>query len=142
MPTTDRLPPKLAMKSQSLQGAKEASQRKEEEREFIRGFLERLRQIEVRMDIGCSSEWFRALDSVDDMPSLAEHIVPLQRLTSISGSAESAWIEAACKQIHRSLLTSFDYAMVWGTSVKHTPQRVGLSHVLHDEDVIQIVKKV
>ena len=50
-------------------------------------------------------------------------------------------IEAACKQIHRSLLMSFDYAMVWGTSVKHTPQRVGLSHVLHDEDVIQIIKK-
>ena len=50
-------------------------------------------------------------------------------------------IESACKQIHRSLLTSFDYAMVWGTSVKHTPQRVGLAHTLHDEDVIQIVKK-
>ena len=50
-------------------------------------------------------------------------------------------VEAACKQVHRSLLVSFDYAMVWGTSVKHTPQRVGLSHVLHDEDVIQIVKK-
>ena len=50
-------------------------------------------------------------------------------------------IESACKQVHRSLLTSFDYAMVWGTSVKHTPQRVGLSHMLQDEDVIQIVKK-
>lgn len=50
-------------------------------------------------------------------------------------------IEAACKQIHRSLLDNFDYAMVWGLSVKHTPQRVGLSHQLRDEDVIQIVKK-
>ena len=50
-------------------------------------------------------------------------------------------IESACKQIHRSLLDTFEYAMVWGTSVKHTPQRVGLSHVLQDEDVIQIVKK-
>ena len=50
-------------------------------------------------------------------------------------------IESACTQIHRSLLQSFDYAMVWGTSVKHTPQRVGLAHTLHDEDVIQIVKK-
>ena len=50
-------------------------------------------------------------------------------------------VEAACKQVHRSLLQTFEYAMVWGTSVKHTPQRVGLAHVLQDEDVIQIVKK-
>ena len=50
-------------------------------------------------------------------------------------------IESACKQIHKTLLVSFDYAIVWGLSVKHTPQRVGLSHVLHDEDVIQIIKK-
>lgn len=50
-------------------------------------------------------------------------------------------VEAACKQIHRTLLVSFDYAMVWGTSVRHTPQRVGLSHMCSDEDVIQIVKK-
>jgi len=50
-------------------------------------------------------------------------------------------IESACNQIHRSLLPTFEYAMVWGTSVKHTPQRVGLSHGLQDEDVIQIVKK-
>ena len=50
-------------------------------------------------------------------------------------------IESACNQIHRTLLQTFDYAMVWGTSVKHTPQRVGLSHVLQDEDVIQIIKK-
>ena len=50
-------------------------------------------------------------------------------------------VEAACKQIHRSLIGSFDCAMVWGRSVKHTPQRVGLAHTLCDEDVIQIVKK-
>jgi len=49
-------------------------------------------------------------------------------------------VEAACKQVHRSLVAEFDYAMVWGTSVKHTPQRVGLAHALHDEDVIQVVK--
>ena len=28
-----------------------------------------------------------------------------------------------------------------GTSTKHNPQRVGLTHVLEDEDVVQIVKK-
>merc|ERR1719458_1285865 len=32
------------------------------------------------------------------------------------------------------------YALVWGTSAKHQPMRVGKDHVLHDEDVVQIVK--
>jgi len=32
-------------------------------------------------------------------------------------------------------------AWVWGSSVKHHPQKVGIDHVLEDEDVVQIVKK-
>lgn len=32
-------------------------------------------------------------------------------------------------------------ALVWGSSVKHNPQRVGKDHVLSDEDVVQIIKK-
>jgi len=32
-------------------------------------------------------------------------------------------------------------ALVWGSSVKHNPQSVGKEHVLHDEDVVQIVKR-
>jgi ribosome-interacting GTPase 1 len=46
-----------------------------------------------------------------------------------------------CNAIHRSLAEQFRYALVWGRSTKHNPQRVGLSHELADEDVIQIVKK-
>lgn len=38
-------------------------------------------------------------------------------------------------------LVAAQVALVWGTSVKHSPQHCGLGHVLHDEDVVQIVTK-
>lgn len=47
-----------------------------------------------------------------------------------------------CNKIHRGLLKEFKYAIVWGTSVRHQPMKVGKEHVLNDEDVIQIVKKI
>lgn len=50
-------------------------------------------------------------------------------------------VEEICQHIHRSLVEEFEYAIVYGTSAKYSPQRVGLSHVLEDEDVIQVVKK-
>lgn len=31
--------------------------------------------------------------------------------------------------------------LVQGTSTKYSPQRVGVHHIMHDEDVIQILKK-
>lgn len=50
-------------------------------------------------------------------------------------------VKHVCHGIHRTLEQVFKYALVWGTSTKYSPQRVGLSHIMHDEDVIQIVKK-
>jgi len=38
------------------------------------------------------------------------------------------------------MLEEFGGAFVWGKSVKHSPQKCGLIHVLEDEDVIQIMK--
>jgi len=52
-----------------------------------------------------------------------------------------ATVEHVCHVIHRTIVDSFKYALVWGQSAKYNPQRVGLSHVMSDEDVIQIVKK-
>lgn len=49
-------------------------------------------------------------------------------------------IKGAIMQIHRDLLKEFSHAMVWGKSVKYNPQRVGINHVLSDEDVLQIYK--
>jgi len=51
-------------------------------------------------------------------------------------------VEDFCNKIHKSILAELKYAMVWGTSVKFQPMRVGKDHVLHDEDVVQIVKTV
>ncbi|CAH8661317.1 Developmentally-regulated GTP-binding protein 2, variant 2 [Schistosoma haematobium] len=50
-------------------------------------------------------------------------------------------VEHICHSIHRSLASQCKYALVWGTSVKFSPQHVGLNHVLHHHDVVQIVKK-
>jgi len=51
-------------------------------------------------------------------------------------------VEDLGKRIHKRIMDNFKYAVVWGTSVKHNPQRVGKDHVLADEDVVQIVKKI
>jgi hypothetical protein len=50
-------------------------------------------------------------------------------------------VEHLCARVHRSLVTELNYALVWGTSAKHQPQRCGLAHGLADEDVVQVVKK-
>ncbi|TMW65653.1 hypothetical protein Poli38472_008295 [Pythium oligandrum] len=56
--------------------------------------------------------------------------------------AEKPTIEDFCLRIHKSLLRQFKYAWVWGSSVKHQPQKVGKEHILNDEDIVQIVKKL
>ena len=50
-------------------------------------------------------------------------------------------VEALCHQVHSSLVDEFAYASVWGRSAKFSPQRCGLQHELHDEDVVAITKK-
>lgn len=53
----------------------------------------------------------------------------------------SSSIEHVCHSIHRGLPSVFKYALLWGVTAKHQPQKVGLQTVVSDEDVIQIVKK-
>lgn len=50
-------------------------------------------------------------------------------------------IEDFCLKIHKSLLKDFKYAYVWGSSVKFNPMKVGIDHVLDDEDIVQVIKK-
>ena len=51
-------------------------------------------------------------------------------------------VEDFCNRLHKGIMRSFKQALVWGLSVKHRPQKVGKEHILEDEDVVQIVKKV
>lgn len=53
----------------------------------------------------------------------------------------NAAIEDVCDQIHRTLKDRFKYALVWGASARHVPQRVGLGHAVADEDVVSIIAK-
>lgn len=51
-------------------------------------------------------------------------------------------VEDFCNALHKSILKEFKHAVVWGSSVKYSPMNVGKDHVLADEDVVQIVKKL
>jgi len=51
-------------------------------------------------------------------------------------------VEDFCNKIHRNMIRDFRYALIWGTSVKFNPQKVGKDHWLLDEDVVQIIKKI
>ncbi|AET39558.1 Rbg2p Ecym_4521 [Eremothecium cymbalariae DBVPG len=50
-------------------------------------------------------------------------------------------INDLCHQIHRDFKEKFKYALVWGSSAKHSPQKCGLNHKIHDEDVICLFTK-
>jgi len=50
-------------------------------------------------------------------------------------------VEQLCKSIHRDMIKKFRYCLVWGKSARHRPQTVGISHILFDEDVVQVVTK-
>ncbi len=44
-----------------------------------------------------------------------------------------------CDRLHRDFRNRFRYAQVWGRSAKHKGQRVGLDHVLYDNDILMII---
>ncbi|TXG60821.1 hypothetical protein EZV62_012184 [Acer yangbiense] len=56
-------------------------------------------------------------------------------------SSKRRTVEDFCERIHKDMVKQYKYALVWGSSAKHKPQRVGKEHELEDEDVVQIIKK-
>jgi len=49
-------------------------------------------------------------------------------------------VEDVCNKLHRNMKKEFRYALIWGKSVKFGGQRVGIQHVMEDEDVLTIIK--
>jgi len=54
---------------------------------------------------------------------------------------EGDTVEDICNKLHRRMKRSFRYGLVWGKSVKFGGQRVSLTHIMLDEDVLTIIKK-
>jgi len=54
---------------------------------------------------------------------------------------EGDTVEDICNKLHRRMKRAFRFGLVWGKSVKFGGQRVGLTHILLDEDVLTIIKK-
>ncbi|MDI6701920.1 OBG GTPase family GTP-binding protein [Methanothermobacter wolfeii] len=54
---------------------------------------------------------------------------------------DGSTVADVCQKLHRDFLRKFRHARVWGSSVKFDGQKVGLDHVLRDEDVLRIIIK-
>ncbi|CAH1761472.1 10863_t:CDS:2 [Entrophospora sp. SA101] len=83
---------------------------------------------------------FKCDATVDDLIDVIEGQLPdYSAPVVLRQNARS--IEDFCNSIHKGIVKQFKYALVWGSSAKHQPQKVGLTHVLNDEDVVQLVKQ-
>ena len=67
-------------------------------------------------------------------PDLTEPVV-------LSAIRKGTSVKALCQNVSSQMLRDFNFALVWGKSAKHSPQRCGVNHQLADEDVVQIVTK-
>ncbi|KRH94804.1 GTP-binding protein DRG2 (ODN superfamily) [Pseudoloma neurophilia] len=56
----------------------------------------------------------------------------------LKAKTEKNTVRSLCQKLHKDFLANFKGCLVWGRSVKFLPQKVGLSHQLQDEDVVQI----
>lgn len=67
-------------------------------------------------------------------PDLSEPVV-------LSNIRKGTTVKSLCANVSTEMLRDFNFALVWGKSAKHAPQRCGIDHQLEDEDVVQIVTK-
>lgn len=51
---------------------------------------------------------------------------------------KGANVEKLARQIHSDFLVRFSYARIWSERLPFSPQKVGLSFILHDKDIVEI----
>jgi len=86
----------------------------------------------VKEQIYAELEFIRVYMKPLGEPPDMENPLVIKRDSTVSG---------VCSTIHREFTEKFRYARIWGKSAKYGGQRVGLSHVLADGDVVSIVTR-
>lgn len=99
--------------------------------------------ISCNLSLGCDyflEKMWEYLDLVRVYTKKQGHLPDFETPIVLKKNRGGFTIKAACEQIHRDLAKTFKSATVWGRSVKFTPQKCGINHILEDEDVLQITK--
>lgn len=71
---------------------------------------------------------------IGQAPDLDEPVV-------LSKIRKGTSVKSLCFNVSTQMARDFGYALVWGKSAKHSPQRCGINHDLKDQDVVQVVTK-
>ena len=69
------------------------------------------------------------LKEVNKKPDLEEPMIMKKNPT----------VERVCLKIHKDFLKKFRFAKIWGKSARFPGQMQGLTHVLKDGDIVEIV---
>ncbi|KAF8607897.1 developmentally regulated GTP binding protein 1 [Ceratobasidium sp. AG-I] len=97
-----------------------------------------------------SKEWMNIDELIEDMWTALDMVRVYTKPRGLAPDYSSpvvlrrgkSSVEDFCNSIHKEIAKQMKYAVVWGSSAKHSRgQKVGLDHILEDEDVVSIVKK-
>ena len=63
--------------------------------DVVKGCIDRLKNIEVRLDVGVDPGWLKELDAVQDMVGVAAQLLPLQKIASLDDAEPAKWLQGA-----------------------------------------------
>lgn len=111
--------------------------------------LDIIDQLPHHVPISAAHDWNleELLDTIWDYTKMIRiYTKPKGTVTDFSAPvvlhANRPSVEDLCNKLHKQLMVQFKYAWIWGSSVRHQPQKCGKEHIMHDEDVVQIIKRI